>query len=497
LDLPSLGSAIGRIVQLSTSEDESIRKLSHFILSDVSLTQKILRLSNSIAYRSTNGKVVTSITKAIFLLGFETVKTCALAILLVDKILAGKHADFVRLELVHALTASMLCQELVKQSQFYQVEEVAIAALFKNMGRLLLAAYEPDKYQQIIQSARTQNQSPEQAARKLFAFDLNDFTETILEKWNIPASIIQTIKNKPAGTLSPAKNKQEWIQKAAEFSDTAAHLPINNTPESLALKEKVLNRFGRALNLDMSTLDALLERATEETTALRVNINLFPEALDSSGSTYQQQVESEEKAKDDILAELALTDEDTADIQITQRHPSGKPYNSVELLLSAIQDVTEIIASGNYKLSDLILLILEYYYNSLGFRFITLCLRDTKKNQYRARTSFGKNSTELQKAFHFPITPSVDLFYLAMEKDTDLLISNAKSPKVVEMLPQWHLSLLSDARSFIVLPLVLNKKAVGFIYGDREFDAPEQTPHEETRLIKMLKSQLLIILNAK
>jgi hypothetical protein len=348
-----------------------------------------------------------------------------------------------------------------------------------------------------MQSARTQNQSPEQAARKLFAFDLNDFTETILEKWNIPASIIQTIKNKPAGTLSPAKNKQEWIQQAAEFSDTAAHLPINNAPESLVLKEKVLNRFGRALNLDMSKLDALLERATEETTALRVNINLFPEALDSSGSTYQQQVESEEKAKDDILAELALTDQDTADIQITQRHPSGKPYNSVELLLSAIQDVTEIIASGNYKLSDLILLILEYYYNSLGFRFITLCLRDTKKNQYRARTSFGKNSTELQKAFHFPITPAVDLFYLAMEKDTDLLISNAKSPKVIEMLPQWHLSLLSDARSFIVLPLVLNKKAVGFIYGDREFDAPEQTPHEETRLIKMLKTQLLIILNAK
>lgn len=498
LDLLSLGSAIGRVVQLSDSEDESIRQLSHFILSDVSLTQKILRLSNSIAYRSSTGKVVTSITKAIFLLGFETVKTCALAILLVDKILVGKHADFVRLELVHALTASTLCQGLVKQSQFHNVEEVAIAALFKNMGRLLLAAFEPDQYQEIMQLAQKGNQTPEQAAKKLFDLNLNEFTETILEKWNIPASIIQTIKNKPSGTLAPAKNKQEWIQHAAEFGDTVAQISAASTPEAIVLKERVLDRFGKALNLDMGKLDSLIEQATEETTALRVNINLFPdEAGDSSASTYKQQMETERKAKDTLLAELALTDNTIDDIQVTQRYPSGKPYNSVELLLSAIQDVTEIVTSGNYKLGDLILLILEYYYNSLGFRFITLCLRDTQKNQYRARTSFGKNSSELQKSFHFPITPSVDLFYLAMEKDTDLLISNAKTPKVIEMLPQWHRDSLSNTRSFIVLPLVLNKKPFGFIYGDREFDAPEQTSHEETRLIKILKSQVLTILNAK
>lgn len=496
--MPTLGSAIGRILKLSASEDESIRQLSHSILCDVSLTQKILRLSNSIAYRSTGGKTVTNITHAIFLLGFETVRTCALAVLLVDKILADTNADFVRFELIHGLTASMISQELVKQSQFYQVEEVAIAALFKNMGRLLLAAYKPDKYQEIMHSARTQYQSPEQAARELFALDLNDFTETILGKWNIPTNIIQTIKGKSPETLNSAKNKKEWIKQVVEFSDFAAHIPTYNASEQLILKEKVLHRFDRALNLDMSKLDELLKRATEETNAICVDANLFPtEAKDSTVLTYQKQVESEEKAKDDILAELALMDEGPGEVQIIQRHPSGKPYNSVELLLAAIQEVTEIIANGNYKLGDLMLLILECYYNSLGLQFITLCLKDVKENQYRARTSFGKNSSELQKSFHFPITPSVDLFYLAMEKGTDLLISNAKSPKVNEMLPQWYLNLLPHARSFIVLPLVLNKKAVGFIYGDREFDAPEQTPPEETRLIKMLKSQLLTILNTK
>lgn len=39
-ELPTLGASVARIVQLSSSDDESIRKLSHFVLSDVSLTQK-------------------------------------------------------------------------------------------------------------------------------------------------------------------------------------------------------------------------------------------------------------------------------------------------------------------------------------------------------------------------------------------------------------------------------------------------------------------------
>ena len=66
-----------------------------------------------------------------------------------------------------------------------------------------------------------------------------------------------------------------------------------------------------------------------------------------------------------------------------------QPYNASALLLAGVQDVTEIMASGKYKLEDLIMLVLETYYNSLGFRFITLCLRDQKINLFRARSSLG------------------------------------------------------------------------------------------------------------
>ena len=73
-DLPTLGNSISSIVQLSSSDDQSIDQLSSLILADVSLTQKIIRLANTVTFRGNSNQVVTSISRAVQLLGLDTVK---------------------------------------------------------------------------------------------------------------------------------------------------------------------------------------------------------------------------------------------------------------------------------------------------------------------------------------------------------------------------------------------------------------------------------------
>lgn len=77
--LPALGVAISRVIQLASSDSDAVGGLAHFILADVALTQKMLRLANTVFYRDASGTPVTTVSRAIFLLGFETVKTTALA----------------------------------------------------------------------------------------------------------------------------------------------------------------------------------------------------------------------------------------------------------------------------------------------------------------------------------------------------------------------------------------------------------------------------------
>jgi len=70
-------------------------------------------------------------------------------------------------------------------------------------------------------------------------------------------------------------------------------------------------------------------------------------------------------------------------------------------------------------------------------------------------------------------------------------------PKIVNLLPAWHRTLLPDARSFIVLPMVVQKKQLGLFYADRTQAAPEGVPPDETALIKMLKGQVLTALQTR
>lgn len=504
-DLPALGSSVSRVVQMASSDDEAVRDLAHFILSDVALTQKILRIANTVSYRTASGTPVTTVSKAIFLLGFDTVKTSALAMLLVDS-MSSRHAKSVRTELGHALCASIVGREMARHSQFKDAEEAAIASLFKNIGRLLVAAHDHKLYSEITKLVESGTHTPTQASMAVLGCSFDLLAEAVLREWNIPETIVLALAQPPAGVLKPAKSRQEWLQQVAAFSAAAARLiPGMNEPGQDAATKAVLTRFGPALGLDHARLIQMFANVAQETRVLATSSDLAlhsdehaeavgATAASSSSSTAAEPAEDAGGLLDDLLLHAV---EDAPALMVTERHASGKPMNARDLLLAGVQDVTQMMASGRCKVNDLMLLVLETLYSGMGFRFATVCLKDVQTHQFRARISIGEQYPERQAGFVFPVASSRDLFHLALENDADLMISDSSSPKISSLLPQWHRALLPDARSFIVLPLVVQKKQLGLFYADRAQIAPEGVPQDETSLIKMLKGQVLTALQPR
>jgi HD-like signal output (HDOD) protein len=495
-DLPTLGSSVSRVVQLASSDDEAVRKLAHFILSDVALTQTILRISNTVFYRTASGTPVTTVSKAILLLGFDTIKTSALAMLLVDG-MSGKHAQSVRSELAHALGASIVGRELARRSQFKDAEEAAVAALFKNVGRVLVAAHEHPLYSRISRLVDSGSHTPAQASMEVLGCSFDLLGKSVLQEWKIPDTIVQALTPLPSGALKPAKGRQEWLQQVAAFGAAAAALiPHVGEPEQDAAVDRLVKRFGAALNLDHDKVNQLLVAAAQEIRVLAHNTELASDEFLNEAADAAPQASPEAGAG--LPSELLLDClADAAPLQVSARHASGKPVNARDLLLAGIQDMMQMMASGKCKVNDLMLLVLETLYSSLGFRFATVCLKDASSGQFRARIAMGESSIARQAGFVFPAASAHDLFHLALENDVDLMISDATSPKARDLLPAWHRALLPDARSFIVLPLVVNKKQIGLFYADRRQPAPEGVPPDETALIKTLKGQVLAALNTR
>jgi HD-like signal output (HDOD) protein len=497
-DLPALGSSVSRVVQMASSDDEAVRRLAHFILSDVALTQTILRISNTVCYRTYSGTPVTTVSKAILILGFDTIKTSALAMLLVDG-MSGKHAQSVRSELAQALGASIIGRELARRSHFKDAEEAAVAALFKNIGRVLVAAHEHELYTRIVELIDAGDHTAAKASMEVLGCSFELLGKSVLQEWKIPDTIVQALPAPPFGTLRPAKGRPEWLQQVAALSAEAAMLlPRLGAQDQEAAINALLKRFGFALNLDREKFNELLINAAQEVRVLANNTSIAPE-LGTLNAAYAAEVAGGSEADNSELPSELLLDcmDDAVRLEVTARHASGKPLNARDLLLAGMQDVTQMMASGNCKVNDLMLLVLETLYSSLGFRFATVCLKDAQSGQFRARIAMGENGVARQAGFVFSGASSHDLFHLAMQNDADLMIADATAPKVRDLLPAWHRALLPDARSFIVLPLVVNRRQIGLYYADRRQPALEGVPPDETALIKTLKGQVLTALNSR
>jgi len=476
----TLGGAIMHVIGMGYSDDLGTADLAYYVVSDVALTQRILRLSNTVQYRTLSATPVTTISRAISLLGFDNVRAAALAMLLVDALDTAEHG--VRVELEAALCASLVGRELARHSPIPGAEEAAICALFKNLGALLLASHEPERYREIAALVAAGKHTPSQAAQLILGCSFETLSEAVLREWQMPQLIVQAQLALAPGVLEAVGERNAWMHQVAAFSrDVARLMGRHHDPATAPETGALLERYGRALGIDALGLVALFDVVQDGMNNMLQSMNM------------ERAPKTDPKAVNSLPNVLALATLDAGEDDEGEFYPSGKPKNARDLLLAGVQDVTLLGGSGA-GVNDVIMAVLETLYGALGFRFATVCLRDARTRQFRARVSLGEGSVELQDGFVFSCAFARDVFHLALENDADMMIADTFSPKIRDLLPAWYKTLLADAESFIVLPLVVGKAQLGLIYADRIFTAPEGVAPDETALIKALKAQVLAAL---
>ncbi|MBZ0092929.1 MAG: GAF domain-containing protein, partial [Sulfuricellaceae bacterium] len=167
------------------------------------------------------------------------------------------------------------------------------------------------------------------------------------------------------------------------------------------------------------------------------------------------------------------------------------------LVLSAgLQDITDTLV-GDYQLNDVLLIILETMYRAMGFSRALLCIRDARNNTMSARFGLGRDADAIVKGFSFPLddaTPSV--FHAAINQGSDIYIADIQADAIKNRIPAWYRKLL-PAQSFIVFPIMLNNKAIGLFYGDRDEPGKLEFQANELGLLKALRNQAILAIKQK
>jgi len=494
-DFPVMSGVINEINNIVASESEDSSKLAQVILQDFSLTNKLLKMVNTVSYSQFGGKINT-ISKTVSILGFETVRNIAMSLIVMDFLQNKSQAQELKDVVVSSFFSGIVAVQLSEWKSAQEVEEAMICSMFFNLGRMLTKFYFFDESEEIARIMKSQGVDEDTAAIEVLGISYNELGIGIAKSWNFPDSLIagmQQIKGDNAidpegnmGRLNVAVNMANELCSVSLLSDSKSQeqalskINMRYSGVTDASEEKLASALTSSLQ-DLSQRSKILGIDTSKSSLLKNIKQLVVRAVEykNARSNKDSTSTSTDFANDPFLNSADM--DEKLDIEA--------------LLRDGLQDVTNTMA-GEYKLNDVLQMVLETIYRGMGFQYVVIFSRDAKKNMMMARFGFGEKVSEIIPGFHFSLNFEADVFHLALAKGLDIVIEDVGAPNIANKIPSWHGKSV-NSRYFLLLPMVINKVAAGLIYADMLEAKKLQIAPSELSLLRDLRNQAVLAIKQK
>ncbi len=510
-DFPALSESVGAINKIAASDGESIGKLSSTILKDFALTNKILKLVNSAFYRQAGGGNISTVSRAVMVLGFDAVRNIAITVLLFEHLQNKGNANQLKDEFLRANFAGILAKDVGIRTSQRDVEQAFICSMFYNLGRMLAQYYFPEEGEDIRRLVEQKGISEDRAAHEVLGISFEEMGVGIAQHWGFPPLIVNTMRRLAPGSVRKGATGEERLRVLSGFSNELCSVIAAATPEQRQKEiRKVTSRFADSVTLSEKDLQATLEKSMTEVAqfASVIQLNLkqtpFGRQLRSLSGSKLQEAEAAAAEKGataagggdvpvDTAGALASSALVEAPVMASLEGTSSgirQPANVEAILAAGIQDISNSLVE-DFSLNDMLRIILETMFRAKGFRRVILCIKNAKANTMQGRFGFGPDAAETAKAFNFPLSFTPDIFHAAISKGVDLLISDINDPKISSRVPEWYRKSV-NAGTFVLFPLNIKGNPVALIYADMEEAGAIVIPEKELSLFRTLRNQAVL-----
>ena len=495
-DFPALSESVSAINKIANSETESIDKLSNTILKDFALTNKLLRLVNSAYFRPAGGGNISTVSRAVIVLGFEAVRNIAITVLLFEHLQNKGNANQLKEDFLRANLAGVLAKDIGATAQMRDLELSFICSLFHSLGRLLSQFYFPEESDEIRRVIAQKSCNEDVAARQVLGISFEEMGVAIARQWGFPSLIISSMRRLPPGTVRKPTQQDERLRVLSGFANELCEVISQATPEARDRElKKTMARFAESVAIGQKELQQTVQRAIEEVAdfARVIHLNLQQTSFGKQMRLFAK------GGADGTLGGPGGAGADSDDGTVLgESDPlagaggeSGVATADAQAVLTAgIQDISNTLIDG-YKLNDILRIILETMYRAMGFRRVVLCIRDAKAGVMQGRFGFGPDANEVAQKFRFPLTFTPDIFHAATSKGVDLLISDIDDTKIASRIPDWYRKAV-PAHSFVLFPLNIKGNPVALIYADRDEPGGIEIPEKELQLLRTLRNQAIM-----
>ncbi|WP_028584136.1 HDOD domain-containing protein [Desulfogranum mediterraneum] len=189
--MPSLSTTVSKVLEICSRPDTAPNDLNKVISLDPVLTGQVLKLINS-AYYSLMNKV-TSLTRAIIMLGLNTVKNLALSTAVIRCVGQAKKSKALPIKhfWAHSIGVGVMAKLLAAERgvDMGEREEYFVAGLLHDLGKIPFG----DEYTEVVRMTRRQQTSLIQVEQEILDIDHEEVGQMIAEKWKLNSALTDAI----------------------------------------------------------------------------------------------------------------------------------------------------------------------------------------------------------------------------------------------------------------------------------------------------------------
>jgi HD-like signal output (HDOD) protein len=441
--------------------------LAKIILKDFSLTNKLLRVVNSAIYGNLAGRV-TTVSKAVLLLGFEKVRMIATALMIFEHLQNKSQTMELKEVAMESFLSGIVAMEVAEYTGMERKEEAFICAMLYNLGKLLVICYYPEEYGAIKEQIRQKGIAEDRAAHAILGITFNELGMAVSRSWNFPDMIVRSMETPPSGVIELPRTEGEIMRNVTHFAHDLCVAATSAQEESWGKAvSEIAMRYQKSVPLPAKQMEALFDSATAK-------IDQFSEIvqLDKQSSAFLKKLavhcQSDAQAPSDVLPGRRSAPQGAV-VELRQPGETSATGIACEQTLIVTNGISEIadVMKGSYSLSDVMYMILETMYRGFEFSRVIFCLRDVNGTKMVGRFGLGEKSEDLCKVFQIQIGPAADIFNIAISQGRGIVIDDAAAPNVIPNIPEWYRTSLA-APAFLVYPLVIKGNCIGLFYADRD-----------------------------
>ena len=192
--LPPFPAVAQRIMALARQEDPGVRELGDLVKMDPSFAGELLRLANSALFGAR--RQVTSLARAIMIVGTERIKTMAATVAVNRMVRTSVRIGVLRKVWVHSLVTAIMAEEAARAARLDR-DSGYTAGLMHNLGALGLMSAYPEEYSRMLEVSGRFGFELLQTERDLFEIDHCAAGAYLAQDWDFPDELAAVIAHAP------------------------------------------------------------------------------------------------------------------------------------------------------------------------------------------------------------------------------------------------------------------------------------------------------------